>query len=218
MGATNQSQNPIEARITRLEQQNRRYKQSALVCLLAVAAVGIMGESLSSQTPKSRAKKAPATAPASPPVPVIPDKLQAQSFVLVDAAGKSRAELAMGGTGPSFRLLNPSGSAEVTISLSDNAPGGPVVLLADPDHKAGLTMSVLSGAGSQLSLHGENPDAQVHLGVTKDGTAVELFDPDGFSTSLGNGTKVNKSGKAQQTTAASITLYNKDRKVLWAAP
>jgi hypothetical protein len=218
MSATNQSQNPIEARIARLEQQNRRWKQGAFVCVLAVSAVALMGQTQTSPGPKKTTKKPAPASPAPPAAPVIPDRLEAQSFVLVDAAGKSRAELAVGGTGPSFRLLNPAGSAEVTISLNDNAPGGPVVLLSDPDHKAGLTMSVLAGAGSQLSLHGENADAQVHLGVTKDGTAVELFDPDGFSTSLGNGTKVNKSGKAQQTTAASITLYNKDRKVLWAAP
>jgi hypothetical protein len=124
----------------------------------------------------------------------------------------------MGGTGPSFRLLDQNGSALVTIALNDGAPGGPMVLLSDPGHHAGLTMSVLQSAGPQMSLTGEGQSAQVHMGVTKDGTAVELYDQNGFSTSLGNGTKVSKDGKVKETTAASIALYNKDRKLLWSAP
>lgn len=91
------------------------------------------------------------------------------------------------------------------------------MLLSDPDHHSGLTMSVQQGAGSQLSLTG-NQNAQVHVGVTKDGTTLELFDEDGFSTNVGSGMKVSRSGKTQQTNAASITLFNKDRKVLWSEP
>jgi hypothetical protein len=215
--------NSIEARLARLEAQNRRWKQGALLCLLAISTVGLMAQTQTTKPKTTTKKPAPPAAPAAPAAPVIPEKLQAESFVLVDQAGHDRAELAMGGTGPSFRLLSTTGSALVTISLNDSAaggsaPGGPVLLLSDPSHKAGLTMSVLDGAGSQLSLMGENKDAQVHMAVTKDGSAVELFDENGFSTSLGNGMKVSKSGKAQETSAASIALYNKDRKVLWSAP
>jgi hypothetical protein len=123
----------------------------------------------------------------------------------------------MGGTGPSFRLLDQNGSALVTLSLNDAAPGGPFVLLSDPQHHAGLSMSVLEGAGSQLSLTGENAGAQAHIGVTVDGTNLELSDRDGFSASIGNGTQPTRGGQIKKTSAASIALFNKDRKVLWSA-
>jgi hypothetical protein len=201
---------PILARIERLEQQNRRLKVGASLCLVAIASVGLMGQTQTHKTTKRPAAPAPAA-------PVVPEKLEAQSFVLKDPAGRERAELSMGGTGPSFRLLGQSGSALVTISLNDGTPAGPLVLLSDPDHHAAMAMSVQETAGPQLSLTG-NQNAQVHMGITKDGTTLELFDLDGSSTSIGNGLKVSKSGKTQQTSAASIALYNKDRKVLWSAP
>jgi hypothetical protein len=45
-----------------------------------------------------------------------------------------------------------------------------------------------------------------------------VSDQDGFSANIGNGVQANKSGQVKKTTAASITLFNKDRKVLWSAP
>lgn len=214
---SNQERDPMLARIEKLEQQNRRRKQGALIAVAAISLIAVTGGLMAQtqhKTTKPKPKPAAATAPAAA---VVPEKIEAESFVLKDTAGRERAELAMGGTGPSFRLLDQSGSALVTISLNDGTPSGPLVLLSDPGHHDGLTLSVQQGAGSQLSLTG-NQNAQVHVGVTKDGTTLELFDADGFSTSVGSGTKVTRSGKTQQTNAASITLFNKDRKVLWSEP
>jgi len=205
-----QETDPIVARIVRLEEQNRTLKRGAVVCLVALASIGLMGQA------KHKTKRA--TAPSPAPAPAVPKKIEAESFVLKDASGRVRAELSMGGTGPSFKLLGQSGSALVTISLNDAGPSGPYLLLSDPSHHAGVSMSVLEGAGSQLSMTGERPSAQLHVGVTKDGTTLELFDQDGFSTSLGNGLKPSKGGQTKQTSAASIALFNKDRKVLWSAP
>jgi hypothetical protein len=209
----NEEKNPILARIERLETENRRLKQGGLICVLAIASTALMGQTTQHKAPV----KKPA-APVAPAAPVIPDKIEAQSFVLVDAAGKPRADLAMGGIGPSFRLLDQTGSAMVTISLNDATPGGPVLLLSDPSHKGGIAMSVQGGAGPQLSLTGEDQTAMAHMSVTKDGTSLELFDQNENSTSIGNGLRVSKSGKTQESSAASIALYNKDRKVLWSAP
>jgi hypothetical protein len=211
-----EEKDPILARIEKLERQNRRLKQGALICLVAIASITVTG-GLMGQTQRKNTKPKPAAAPAVPATPVVPEKLEAESFILKDASGRERAELAMGGTGPALRLLDQSGTALVTVSLNDGTPSGPLVLLSDPDHHGGLAMSVQRGAGSQLSLTGSQ-NAQVHVGVTKDGTTLELFDEDGFSTSVGSGVKVSRSGKTQQTNAASITLFNKDRKVLWSEP
>lgn len=124
----------------------------------------------------------------------------------------------MAGTGPSLKLRDASGSALVTLSLNDSAPGGPMLLLSDPQRHASFSLSVLDGAGSQLALIGARPDVQLRLSVAPDGTTLELTDKDGFSTSIGTGVQAAKNGKVKKTSAASIALFGKDRKVLWSTP
>jgi hypothetical protein len=221
----------ILARLERLERENHRFKRGALIGLAVaaslIASFAVLGQTQQTQTqpkpPATRAKKPAtpaATAPAPPPPApfVMPKNIEAESFVLKDANGKVRAELAMSGEGPSLKLRDQSGTALVTLSLLDSAPGGPLLLLSDGQHRASLSMSVASGQGSQLSLIGERADIQAHIGVAPDGTSLELTDKDGFTTSIGNGVKAAKNGQVKNTTAGSITLYNKDRKVLWSAP
>jgi hypothetical protein len=123
----------------------------------------------------------------------------------------------MSGTGPSLKLKDTAGTALVTIALNDAAPGGPFLLLSDPAHKAALSMSVLGGAGSQVTLTGERPDIQAHIGVAPDGSSLILSDADGFSTNIGSGIQA-KGNQVKKTSAGSIALFNKDRKVLWSAP
>jgi hypothetical protein len=186
-------------------------KTGALACLVAITSFGLMGQT----------QRKPARAPAPTPAPaafVMPKNIEAESFVLKDGNGHVRAELSMGGTGPSFKFRDQSGAPLVTLSLNDDAPAGPFLLLSDPHHHAGLSISVLDGAGSQLTLTGERPDIQAHIGVTPDGTTLALSDQDGFATNLGSGVQPSKGGQVKKSSAASITLFNKDRKVLWSAP
>ena len=201
----------IVSRIERLEEQNRRLKRGALAGLVVIASLGVMGQTQRKNTPR-----VPAPTPST--VPVKPKNIEAESFILKDANGHVRAELSMSGTGPSLKLRDQGGTALVTLSLNDAAPGGPFLLLSDPQHHAGLSMSVLEGAGSQLSLSGERADIQAHIGVTPDGTTLALSDQDGFTTNIGSGVQPSKGGQLKKTSAASITLLNKDRKVLWSAP
>ena len=56
------------------------------------------------------------------------------------------------------------------------------------------------------------------MAVTPDGTSLEMSDSDGFTTSIGNGMQAGKGKQPKKTTAASVTLYGKDRKLLWSAP
>jgi hypothetical protein len=232
------AQDLILSRIARLEAQNRAWKRGALAGLVAVAAlgllavtslgpfeVGLIGQtSQTSQTqrkPTPRAgtpRAAPPTPAPAPATPVTPKNIEAESFILKDANGKVRAELSMGGTGPSLKFRDQAGMALVTLSLNDSAPGGPFLLLSDPQHHAGLSMSVLEGAGSQLSLTGERADVQAHIAVTPEGTSLALSDQEGFTANLGSGMQPSKNGQVKKTTAASITLLNKDRKLLWSAP
>lgn len=130
--------------------------------------------------------------------------------------GHVRAELALNGSTPSLKFKDENGSALVTLALNDT-PAGPMLLLSDPQHQASVALSVLEHAGPQLALTGERADIQAHMGVAPDGTTLELSDKDGFTTSIGSGV-VAKNGQAKQTSAASIVLYGKQRKVLWSVP
>jgi hypothetical protein len=214
----------ILARIERLERQNRMLKRGALAVVVSAAALfiaslGLMGQTTTpKKTPAPKAAKPAPAAPATPPPVVLPANIEAQSFILKDANGRVRAELYMDGEGPSLKLLDQSGASLVSLSLRDGAPGGPFLLLSDPQHHAGLSMSVAQGEGSQLSLIGERADIQAHIGVTPDGTTMELSDKDGFTASIGSGVQAAKNGQVKKTSAASVTLFNKDRKVLWSAP
>jgi hypothetical protein len=148
----------------------------------------------------------------------VPEKIEAGSFVMKDSNGKIRAELSMAATGPAFKLFGESGTPLMTLSLNDSSPQGPMMLFSDPQHHAGVSLSVLEGMGSQLSLVGARPDIQARMEVAPEGTSLELSDADGFTTSIGNGMQASKGKQPKRTTAASVTLYGKDRKLLWSTP
>jgi len=199
---------PLEARIERLERQNRLFRRGALTCLIGLVSVGLMGQT-------KHPRKAP---PAAPAAPVLPEKIEAGSFILKDSTGKTRAELSMAGTGPTLKLRDENGAALLTLSLNDSSPRGPMMLLSDSQNHAGFSLSVLEGMGSQLSLVGARPDIQARMEVAPEGTSFEMSDADGFTTSIGSGMQASKGKQPKKTTAASVILYGKERKVLWSAP
>jgi hypothetical protein len=203
------------SRVERLEKENRRLKQGALAFLLLIASVGLMAQTKQKPSAPSSSQRQKGRAPA--PAPAGPTAVEAQGFILKDANGHVRAELGLTGSSPSLKFKDESGSALVTLALNADAPGGPLLLLSDPQHHASVALSVLEHAGPQLSLTGERADIQLHMGVAPDGTTLELSDKDGFTTSIGNGV-VAKNNQAKQTSAASIVLYGKQRKVLWSVP
>ena len=193
---------PLEVRIERLERQNRLFRRGALSCLIALGSVGLMGQT-----------KHPRKA-ATPAAPVVPEKIEAGSFIMKDSNAKIRAELSIAATGPTFKLLDENGTPLMKLSLNDGSPQGPMMLFSDPQHHAGFSLSVLQGMGSQLSLVGARPDIQARMEVAPEGTSLEVSDADGFTTSIGNGMQASKGKQPKKTTAASVTLYGKDRKLL----
>ena len=199
---------PLEIRIERLERQNRLFRRGALTCVIALVSVGLLGQT------KHPHKAGTAT----PAAPAIPEKIEAGSFILKDSNGKIRAELSLAGTGPTFKLRDESGTPLITLSLNDSSPQGPMMLFSDPQHHAGVSVSVLEGMGSQLSLVGARPDIQARMAVAPEGTSFEMSDANGFTTSIGNGIQASKGKQPKKTTAASVTLYGKDRRVLWSTP
>ena len=199
------------SRVEQLEKQNRKLKRAALAFLLALMSLGLMAQTRQSPQGSSQRRRAPA------PAPTGPTAVEAQSFLVKDSNGHVRAELGLTGSTPSLKFKDESGSTLVTLALNSDAPGGPLLLLSDPQHHSSVALSVLEHAGPQLSLTGERADIQLHMAVAPDGTTLELSDKDGFTTSIGSGV-VAKNGQAKQTSAASIVLYGKQRKVLWSVP
>jgi hypothetical protein len=54
---------------------------------------------------------------------------------------------------------------------------------------------------------------------TSEGPSVRLIDKEGFQAALGTSPLVTmKTGETHQTSAASVVLFGKDKKVLWSAP
>lgn len=202
-------------RVERLEKENRRLKRGALAFVLLIASIGLMAQTRQSPPTSSQRQKGRAPAPA--PAPAGPTAVEAQAFILKDSNGHVRAELGLTGSSPSLKFKDESGSALVTLALNSDAPGGPLLLLSDPQHHASVALSVLEHAGPQFSLTGERADIQLHMGVAPDGTTLELSDKDGFTTSIGSGI-LPKNGQVKKTSAASIVLFGKERKVLWSVP
>src|ERR1700674_828730 len=128
MSGPAQQQRSLDSRIVQLEKESFLWKRIGLASFLFLACLGLMGQAKQRRTPK--ATPPPAAPPATPPSASGPKIVEAESFVLKDTNGRVRAELAMSGTGPSFKLRDESGSALVTLSLNDSAPGGPLLLLS----------------------------------------------------------------------------------------
>jgi hypothetical protein len=112
--------NGIVARLERVEKENRRLKQSGIVILLGACALVLMGQAQSHRV------------------------LEAEKFVLLDNAGRHRAELAMGGAErnkPMLTFLDEhmgiplalDGSSEPGIALHRLEAGEMCILMADKE-------------------------------------------------------------------------------------
>ncbi len=52
-----------------------------------------------------------------------------------------------------------------------------------------------------------------------DAPRIEIIDDEGFQAVLGStGTVETRTGRTNQTSAASLILFGKDKEVLWSAP
>ena len=126
----------IEERMTRLERKNRRLTLAlVLTGLAAILAVGV-------------GMAAPVA---------VPDEVKAHKFTLVDADGKTRAELGLntGPNGPGLKLFDENGNMRVGLGL---LPDGPNLTLRDENGKTRVSLNVTKDSicSSILSLSGEN--------------------------------------------------------------
>ncbi len=136
--------------------------------------------------------------------------LTAKMFILVDANGKTRASLDMVGGAPGLSLYDAKGNAFLSTSAD-----GPYLLMNEADGKQGHVMHLSSD--SILLKHRDI--FQAELAVDADGPQLKLRDFAGFQSTLGVvDLDTPRTGESRKTSAASIVLFGKDKKVIWSAP
>lgn len=189
----------LNNRLLKLEKQNRRFTQLGLAVLIVPALLLVMGQAASKKT------------------------VEANEFVLKDADGKVRAKIGMGldfqhKDGPAIVLFDAENDSRISISTSEDEAQ---VLVNS--HQASASSSMWAGApgyrGSGLGVTGPAGVVRVNLnGPVVDGPQVSIEDKEGYSTQIGRSALVTKTGREEKTPAASLVLFNKDKKVMWSAP
>lgn len=189
-------------RVERLEKQNRWMKRMGVVAILSAVVLLVSGQA------KLDTKKT----------------VDANEFVLKDANGVVRAKLGMGAellmkNGPGLVLYDERGQERASIATSEektqiNVSGGGFT----------TSSSMWAGApgkdGSGVAITGPSGVVRMNLnGPVIGGPQIGLQDMEGYETHIGKTDLVfAKSGKTQQTSAASVVMFDKDKKVLWSTP
>jgi hypothetical protein len=193
----------INARLEKLERENRRMKKIGIVSIVFASVLFISGQAKTNKV------------------------VEANEFVLKDGNGKARARLAMVAVSdttlmqkdiPNLSFYDTEGHPRIFIAA---LPEESRIYLNDSQQTMHSAMwagsAVLSGAG--VSITGRNELVQVTLDTFIEGPQLVLKDKEGYSAEMGRTDLVQtKTGKEEQTPAASLVLFDKGRKVLWQAP
>jgi hypothetical protein len=189
----------VYARISRLERQNRRMKIAGTIAMVLAASIIVMGQAKTAEV------------------------VTANEFVLKDADGKVRAKIGMGidvvhKDGPAIVLFDAENSPRISLSTSEDDARVEVnsfqprvfsVMWAGPPGKSGSGLGVNGPAGVfRVDLDG--PDF--------DGPQVLIKDKEGYATEMGRFDIVTNTGRKEKTQAASLALFDKNKKAIWSAP
>jgi hypothetical protein len=181
----------ILERIGELEAQNRRLRRGGIAVLALLSAVILMGQAAPS-----------------------PRVVEAQRFVLKDREGNVRGWMGTIGKGSELSLGNVNAQPMMRrIASTDSSD-----LHFFGSRKSGVTLSVDSGDPA-LSMIGADGEGGAGISLGKDGPSLTLEDSKGFSTVLGSTQLQNAANnESQHTSAASLVLLDKDKKVMWRTP
>ena len=189
-------------RVERLEKQNRWMKRMGVVAILPVVVLLVSGQA------KVDTKKT----------------VEANEFVLKDTNGVVRAKLGMGvalltKNGPGLVLYDEQGQERASV-----ATWGEQAKIYVSSGGSTTSSSMWAGMpgkdGSGVGITGPSGVVRMNLdGAVVGGPQIGLEDKEGFETHIGKtDLVVTKSGKTEQTSAASAVMFDKEKKVLWSAP
>jgi hypothetical protein len=154
---------PVNAEVTRrlerLELSQRRWQRLAACGVLGLAAVALMGQS---GRPATRV-------------------VEAERFVLRDAAGHARAELmAEGEQSVALRFKDADGMPRLTLGVEN---GSALLVLNERGGRLRAGLVALPHGAPGLTFYGTNGKARAEFNLTREGTPALMFsDRDGFET------------------------------------
>jgi hypothetical protein len=182
-------------RLERLERQNRLWKVFGLLVLLSLGGAGLAGAAFQ---------------------PAVPDTAVAKEFKLVDAKGKTRAQLFMTGAGqPALTLFDEKGKERVNMHIAKNGPrfaclaasgdrtlgvwgadetGGYVNLVNTANQFCFVANASNTAVFPKLAVMDDKGRDQVRLAVGKQGTEVTCFDQAGKVMLLQVGGSTDRGG------------------------
>jgi hypothetical protein len=230
----------IEERLEKLERQNRRMKLAGLGAMVIAGAFVLMGQASGPRTPPEVRAKSFVLVDANGETRArlyMSASAKGPELDLLDAKGNPRVVLGASGTSGGLDLLDAKGNERLTL---DGPPIGPALVLSDANGNTRAEMDAFSDSpeldlydasgkpraglgawpeGPGLKLYDANGKPRAGLAVTSDGPTLGLDDANGFKTRIGvTGLVTPATGETHKTSAASIVLFGKDRKVLWSAP
>jgi hypothetical protein len=174
----------LEARLAKLERQNRRWKYLAFLCLVLAGSGFLLAQ-------------APRKSPSATPAPATRagsfDTLVVHRLELRDNAGKLLGLWDVGDEGSLLALYDTGGKPRAALALFHEVP--------------------------RLTLHGTAGEARAELTAGDLGPDLTLVDAQGFQAVVGV-TELERpaTGESHKTSAAAVTLFGKDGKVIWRAP
>jgi len=194
----------IYERLAKLEKKNRRMKQAWILSLLTlICAVG-MAQTLQ----KNRI-------------------IEAEKFILKDAKGVIRAKLdATADSVAYLSLARPDGKTAVLLAvnkLPDSSSRFHTSLtMYDADKNLPGISPSLRGDKMELSFSDPLEKAlfsRTVLSADSGGSSLSLNDVEGFETVVGTlETIIPTTGGVHKSSAASITMVDKNKKVIWQVP
>jgi hypothetical protein len=181
----------IQARLEKLEAQNRKLKLVGFAGLIVLGAGIVMAQS--APTPKV---------------------IEAQRFVLKDPHGNIRAWLGVIGEGSELVLGNSSKQPMMTLQVSDKAAD----LHFQGKENSGMNLGLDLGVPA-IAMAGSSGSGQATFHINDLGPSIKLTDSRGSSATVGVSEIDQKNTtKSQSRSAASVRLLDNAGKVLWSAP
>jgi len=182
----------LNARLEKLEKENRRMKKTGIVAVVLASTFLIGGQAKTSKV------------------------VEANEFRLVDGSGKVRGTFVTNNDGQTLLTLTDS-TGRVATSLGTGTQGSSLIL-GSADTNAWIHII----AGTKIGgLHMAGPTGKFDVALDNDsgGPSLRVEDNEGYASALGRSDLVvTATGKKEQTPAASLVLFGKDKKVLWSAP
>jgi hypothetical protein len=194
----------VRERLTKLERENRRLKQIGAGALIVAASLFVMGQATSRKT------------------------IEASEFILRDNSGNMRARLwvmeantvAVTGVPVALRAsptlaFYDEKDTRAKLVLDAGSVNAGAFIVSDSEGESRGSFEMNAGQGARLLLL----DSRGAQRALLEPGHLQVSDDEGFKAGLGEqNLAMPRTGETRKTSAASLLLFDKDKKVIWKAP